>query len=167
MDSRLYDKIDFDWGSGNPIVGVGANKFSVRWEWVISHFAAGTYRFKSHFDDAMRVWIDGALVIDAWDPKWSWFGKRQVLRRLSAGNHRIKVEYREGWGNASVGLLWETAPSCDAVPSGEFCGEYFPNQDLSGEPLEASLDPAIDFDWQGGGPSEALSHDKFSARCAG
>gem|GEM_PF-2053071 len=166
VDSRLYDKIDFDWGSGNPIVGVGANKFSVRWEGDFP-FAAGTYRFKSHFDDAMRVWIDGALVIDAWDPKWSWFGKRQVLRRLSAGNHRIKVEYREGWGNASVGLLWETAPSCDAVPSGEFCGEYFPNQDLSGEPLEASLDPAIDFDWQGGGPSEALSHDKFSARWQG
>ncbi|MCB0027367.1 MAG: hypothetical protein KDE28_05635, partial [Anaerolineales bacterium] len=28
--------------------------------------AAATYRFTATMDDGLRVWVDGALVIDSW-----------------------------------------------------------------------------------------------------
>jgi len=61
----------------------------------------GTYSLRTISDDAVRVWVDGALVIDDWTPHES-----QVdYATLPPGKHDLRVEYRQvdGWRRAACG----------------------------------------------------------------
>jgi hypothetical protein len=57
--------IDFDWGSGSPASGLPTDGFAVRWRgrWQL---AEGAYRFYAYTDDGVRIWVDGAVIIDQW-----------------------------------------------------------------------------------------------------
>ena len=63
----------------------------------------GTYSLRTISDDAVRVWVDGALVIDAWQPHES-----QVdYAPLAAGRHELRVEYLQvdGWVELRVEII--------------------------------------------------------------
>jgi parallel beta-helix repeat protein len=64
---------------------------------------AGTYSLRTISDDAVRLWIDGALAIDAWTPHES-----QVdYAPITAGEHKLRVEYRQvdGWVELRVDII--------------------------------------------------------------
>jgi glucose/arabinose dehydrogenase len=92
--------LDRYWGSG-AAPGTGTDNFSARWVGKIS-IAAGTYTFWATSDDGMRVWVDGALIVD----RWASLGTTPVTRTVTGGLHTIRVEYWEGTGGAKVRLLW-------------------------------------------------------------
>jgi nitrous oxidase accessory protein NosD len=63
----------------------------------------GTYSIRTISDDAVRVWVDSALVIDAWTPHES-----QVnYAPLTAGEHKLRVEYRQvdGWVELRLDII--------------------------------------------------------------
>jgi parallel beta-helix repeat protein len=63
----------------------------------------GTYSLRTISDDAVRVWVDGALVIDAWTPHES-----QVdYAPLAAGRHELRVEYLQvdGWVELRLDIM--------------------------------------------------------------
>lgn len=71
--------------------------------------APGTYSLRTISDDAVRVWIDGTLAIDAWTPHES-----QVdYAPLPAGKHDLRVEYRQvdGWVELRVDIIRGSARS--------------------------------------------------------
>jgi hypothetical protein len=76
----------------------------VRWTRDV-YFSAGTYNFFVKHDDGVRVYVDGALVIDYWhdQPATTHSG----TRTLSAGTHRVKVEYYEHTQYASIVAWWD------------------------------------------------------------
>jgi glucose/arabinose dehydrogenase len=91
-----------DFGSSSP-TGVGPDNFSARWSGTF-HFPSGTYRFRATASDGIRVWVDDALLIDEWrDQSRTTF---TASRALSAGPHRVKVQWYEATGNAVAGLTW-------------------------------------------------------------
>jgi hypothetical protein len=98
------DPLRFDWGTGAPAPSLPADNFSVRWTRDM-HFSAGTYNFFAKHDDGVRLWVDGALVIDFWydQPATTHGG----TRALSAGTHQVKVEYYEHTGFASIVVWWD------------------------------------------------------------
>jgi PA14 domain len=49
-------------------------------------------------------------------------------------------------------------------PADPFAAQYFDNRELSGAPVLARNDDAIDFDWGGGTPGDGVPADNFSAR---
>lgn len=61
---------------------------------------AGTYVLRTISDDGVRVWVDGALVIDNWDVH----GSEVDSAPLAGGAHAIKVEYFEATGWAELRL---------------------------------------------------------------
>ena len=63
----------------------------------------GNYTLRTISDDAVRVWVDGALVIDDWDPHES----KVDAVPLTAGRHALRVEYRQvdGWVEVRVEIL--------------------------------------------------------------
>jgi parallel beta-helix repeat protein len=63
----------------------------------------GTYSLRTISDDAVRVWLDGALVIDAWTPHES-----QVdYAPLASGGHQLRVEYLQvdGWVELRLDIM--------------------------------------------------------------
>jgi parallel beta-helix repeat protein len=63
----------------------------------------GTYSLRTISDDAVRVWIDGRLAIDAWTAHES-----QVdYAPLTAGKHDLRVEYRQvdGWVELRLDII--------------------------------------------------------------
>src|SRR3989454_5435739 len=63
----------------------------------------GTYSLRTISDDAVRVWIDGTLAIDAWTPHES-----QVdYATVPPGKHDLRVQYRQvdGWVELRVDII--------------------------------------------------------------
>ena len=101
---REDSEINFNWGSGSPAPGINADNFSVRWTGQFT-FEAGAYRFKATADDGVRLWVDGALIVDAWreQPPTTY----EAMVTLAAGQHDIRMEYYERGGGSVAQLSWE------------------------------------------------------------
>ena len=104
---RSDSQINFDWGWGSPYAGGPSEFFSVRWEGDFV-FNAANYRFNLTCDDGARLYIDGVLVLDRWTGNQAI--TYDVSRPLTAGTHRIRLEYYESWGLAYARLSWRTDP---------------------------------------------------------
>lgn len=91
--------INFNYGTGNPVTGVGADNFTIRFE-SVQQFQAGTYEFVISYDDGMRLFIDNVLVLDRFVPA----GLRtdRVQQTLTAGPHTLKIEYLELTNEAQI-----------------------------------------------------------------
>lgn len=123
---RTDPQINFDWGSGKPIVcstslpcvyPIGNNGFSVRWYGEVYIPQTGGYALGILTDDGGRLWVDDVLVIDNWyipDTNQNW----KYFPELAQGKHRIRFEYWEGEGNAKAQLLWSSvALGTHPIPS--------------------------------------------------
>ena len=154
--TRFDDKLDFAWGLGSPGDEVPSDSFSARWtreEW----FEAGTYRFSYRSDDGIRVWVGDTLVVDDWHEQQS--DLTTVDRFIARGIQRVRVEYYERGGAATLQVSWEQISGGTGWRS-----EYYSNSNLAGSPVLVRYDPAIDFDWQADGPDAAVPADGFSVR---
>ena len=101
--------VSFDWGTGSPASGVNADQFSARWTRTAYFPSTGTYTLSATADDGVRVWVDGALLID------KWFAQSRTThtasKYLTAGNHDVKVEYFEASGSAACIVTWSLGAS--------------------------------------------------------
>ncbi|NPV09025.1 MAG: hypothetical protein HPY83_13810 [Anaerolineae bacterium] len=94
--------INFDWGQGYPLPGVGVDNFSVRWTRELD-LDEGQYRFTLRVDDGVRLWVDDELLVDEWHPGSS---THEVMVHLSQGRHQVRVEYFEATGEARAIVEW-------------------------------------------------------------
>ncbi|MDP9386714.1 MAG: PA14 domain-containing protein [Actinomycetota bacterium] len=142
--NRLFDEapavtrsdanLNFSWGTGSPAptAGVGADNFNVRWTGSLHVPSSGSYSFGTISDDGVRVWVNDTLVVDRWFDQAGGatpaYGPAMSLAAREA--HRIKVEYYENAGAASL-QLWARgqvpdqvlnptwfAPDAGALPAG-------------------------------------------------
>ncbi|GEM_PF-4285198 len=92
--------ITFDWGEAGPYPEGGRkDDFSVRWERT-DLFEAGIYTFAVRSDDGVRLYVDGELILDLWSEGFhDWAA---VDREMTAGRHRLRIEYFEATGPAAV-----------------------------------------------------------------
>ncbi|MEE8391315.1 MAG: PA14 domain-containing protein [Anaerolineae bacterium] len=153
-----YDQaIDFDWGNNSPDPTIAPDTFSVRWTRTLG-FNAGTYRFLTSTDDGVRVWVDGGLVVDAWEEmKLPNTHTGEVY--LADGQHTVTVEYYERGGGASAHVWWQLRETFT-----DWHGKYFDNRELVGGPALERNDADISFDWGVGAPVDWMPDDNFSVR---
>ena len=91
--ARGQPRLDYMWY--RPPLG-GAFRWLPQSHWSLNakgtvRLPAGTYSLRTISDDAIRVWVDGALLIDNWTPHES-----QVdYAPLPVGKHDLRVEYRQ------------------------------------------------------------------------
>ena len=154
--TRNDANIDFNWDKSAPAAGLPADGFSVRWTRTLA-FEGGLYRFRAVVDDGARIYVDGALVIDAWKDG----ARREVTGdvTLAKGNHTVVVEYYEATGDAFAQVRWERGTTFP-----DWKGEYWSNKSLSGNSVLVRNDAQIDFRWGEGRPDAVLPADNFSAR---
>jgi hypothetical protein len=152
--------INHDWGVGGP-PSLPANNFSVRWEGAFN-LSAGTYTFSATADDGVRVWLDGAMIINAWIDQGP--TTYTATRTITAGSHEIRMEYYERGGGAVARLSWSAPEACSAT---QLTTEYFANRTLTGSPALVTCDaPPVNKNWTGS-PAAGLPADNFSVRWAG
>ncbi|OFZ29060.1 MAG: hypothetical protein A2622_13290 [Bdellovibrionales bacterium RIFCSPHIGHO2_01_FULL_40_29] len=109
---RIDARIAFAWATGNAPMGVG-NLFSVRWTGQYKAVGATNY-FCTYSDDGVRVWINGALVINNWTdhaPVWNCSGNIA----LTAGTkYSVVMEYFENGGGSEAHLTRSGTSAADA-----------------------------------------------------
>ena len=67
-------------------------------------FGGGSVTFTARADDGVRVFLDGAVIIDQWhdQPATTYTSTQNVI----AGEHEVKVEYYEKTGDAVIQVSW-------------------------------------------------------------
>jgi hypothetical protein len=154
--TRYETSLTHDWGNGSPGEGIPADGFSARFTRDV-WFETGTYRFTYRSDDGLRVWVNDVLVVDSWQDQsdvWHF-----VDHTIPGGVNRVRIEYYERWGRATMQVGWEKLSGGDLWKA-----VYWPNVNLAGPAVLTRNDPAIDFNWGAGSPDPAVPVDRFSAR---
>lgn len=158
--------INFNWGETMlPAPYVPHDNFSVRWTSTQNLPATADYTITATSDDGVRVWVDGAVVIDGWSdhPPVAY----TATRTLAAGAHAFQVEYYNRYLGAMVvvQITSGVTPGPGPSPTGAWRGYYFNNIGFYGSPAFVRDDPAINFNWgEGGIPAPGVPHNNFSVR---
>lgn len=103
--TRSDSAVAFNWGAGSPAGNIGVDNFSARFTSDV-YFAAGTYRFTVTADDGVRFFLDNAFAgIDTFtvtQPNVT----LTVDIAISAGYHRLQLDYREYTSDAFLYFSW-------------------------------------------------------------
>ena len=98
LKTLTSDRLDYLSG-GVLEEGIPRDRFALVAEGTVV-LPGGDYTLQLISDDGARVWVDGRLAIDAWEPHES----RLDEARIAGGRHRLKVEYYEVGGWAEIRL---------------------------------------------------------------
>jgi serine/threonine protein kinase len=98
--------LEFDWFDRQPVPGLPADEFSIRWSGLFEPSFTGQHRFVGHRDDALRIWVNNRLVLDEWNGAAGGFSSRPVT--LTKGQmYPIRIEYAEHFGIAQLTIKLE------------------------------------------------------------
>lgn len=102
---RTDPAIDFRWDNRSPGPGVKQERFSVRWTGQVEVASEGDYLFSVTVAGGLRLWVDGALLLDRWydQPPVTY----TIPVRLGVGEHSLRLEYYCSRNPGLVRLYWE------------------------------------------------------------
>jgi surface antigen len=157
--------ISHNWGSSSPASGVNTDHFSARWERDVNFPTSGNWKFTIRSDDGFRIFIDGELFSHEWSAGWHDISPSKYL---TAGVHRIRLDYFEAAGDARVEFGWSAPPNNDGGFHGNWQTEWFSWDNLDpSRRTETTWESSINYDWGTGSPGHGLGPDNFSARWTG
>jgi hypothetical protein len=156
--TRIDPEPVFDWQQASPDPSLPVDAFTARWTRCLD-LEARYYIFTANADDYVRVLVDDIVVLESTPPNV------EIPFAVSAGNHCIKVEYREFIGFSYVNFAFRPGEAFIGVEaSTAWQAEFFANRDFAGPATFTRNDAAPQFDWQLGNPAPGLPVDNFSAR---
>ena len=99
--ARTESRLDYMWYRPT-VTGVPQARFAIEATAAVT-LPAGEFTLRTISDDAVRVWVDGVLAIDHWDPHES----AVDFITLPSGSHAIRVLYFqvEGWTELRVDVV--------------------------------------------------------------
>ncbi|BBO35733.1 alpha-L-arabinofuranosidase II [Lacipirellula parvula] len=147
---RVDQTIDFDWGTGTPIVGIPADGFGVTWTGFVRPDFSDAYQFRITSDERVRLWIGNELLIDNWTPHP--VAVDLGAKQLEAGKwYEIRIEYGDVTGQAEIELAWQsdrqTNGAFEAVAADHLSAAK-PAQLTATNPLGPGQDPFV-IQWEG------------------
>ena len=102
---RTDKRIDFDWGRYNPTPELTGNNFSVRWTGKLTPPESGNYTLGFTADDGARLYIDGKLLVDAWESNPTKTATKEIV--LEAGrSYDLRMEYFQYQRENIAKLVW-------------------------------------------------------------
>lgn len=100
----------------NPDPEIPHENVSMRFSGEIEISEAGSVLFMASSDDGVRVFVDEKLILSDWTDHPERMNERTL--ELSAGHHKVVIEYYQGGGGAGLEFGWVTAGQRGAL-SGE------------------------------------------------
>lgn len=113
LDKVEEAKLTHDWGWNAPANSVPADHFALVATSEVE-LRPGDYRLEVSSDDGVRVFFDDRPVLEAWT--WRIAKTDSVELAVSEGRHRLRVEYFEIDGGASLSV--RLLPRLSALPAG-------------------------------------------------
>lgn len=117
--TRLDSRVAFTWGSGAPAMEIPADNFSVRWLGSYEAQRTEALTLIARADDGVRVWLDGAAVIDDWVPT-SARDRTYTFNAEAGRRYSIRMDYFEAAGSASAVLEFQGPNTPRAAVSTQF-----------------------------------------------
>jgi len=103
--SRRDATIDFDWHDDNPVVGLQADDFSVRWTGWLVPATMGRYVLHISVDDGIRLWLNGRQLLDEWRGQSLSYYQLEV--DLKAGvPYALRIDYCQYAHSTRARLAW-------------------------------------------------------------
>ena len=112
--THLDPTIDFDWGNGAPLSGIGVDNFSVRWTGQVQAQFSETYTFTTLSDDGVRLWVNGQQLID----NWTDHGPAEntgTITLVAGQKYDVKMEFYENGGGAVAKLSWASPSTAKQI----------------------------------------------------
>jgi RHS repeat-associated protein len=103
-----------------------ADNWSVRYSGSIALTTTGTYTFRPYHHGGVRLFVNGKLVIDAWNAAETWTSTLATYVS-STPNAVVPIEmhYRDRGGDGNVDLHWiKPGGTLERVPSARFTPDY-------------------------------------------
>jgi hypothetical protein len=99
--TRTFPRLDWMWFRPT-IAGIPQARMAVEATARVT-LPAGPHTLRTLSDDAVRVWVDGKLVIDHWAPHET----MPDYATITGGSHDVRVQYVqvEGWSELRVDFL--------------------------------------------------------------
>lgn len=102
--------IDFNWGVGAPAGGVNIDNFSVRLTSTQTFPAAGSYAFTATVEDGLRLYVNGAPLINSMIESDGPRTLNATYNAPTAGTTAFLTLEMANWvGNAQLRLVWSLA----------------------------------------------------------
>jgi len=104
---RREDRLDYMWYRP-AIPGIPQERWGLETTASVT-LPDGEYSLRTISDDGVRVWVDGALVVDRLDPH----GSEVDEAPLAPGRHDLRVRYYQldGWAELRVDVIRGSVPS--------------------------------------------------------
>lgn len=106
---RIDPAVNFTWGNGSPDPTIPTDHFSARWIRNVIISEEASYNFRVTADDGVRLFVDGAPIIDKWRDQPPTTYSRMIW--LTQGTHEIIMEYYENAGSATAKLSFQRVSS--------------------------------------------------------
>ncbi|KAB2642916.1 MAG: hypothetical protein DVB26_01175, partial [Verrucomicrobia bacterium] len=107
--------INFDWGSSPPN-SLGTGTYSVRWTGQVLAPETGSYRLSTRTSDGVRLWINGAQVINDWkDHATNLWNDSEAITLNAGQKYTLKMEYYHNTNPSTVRLYWYMPSSQSAT----------------------------------------------------
>jgi beta-glucosidase len=116
--TRIDARVAFRWDRGAPTdtllaqgeltqeTALGVDDYSIRWTGKLLPPASGKYELVVGANDGFRLFIDGKLVTDGWQPNPRVTSKSAFIDLEGGKSYDIKLEYFEADRDAEVRLAW-------------------------------------------------------------
>ena len=103
--TRVDQQVNFGWTLNSPGRGIPFDWYSVRWTGTITVPAGQSPRIGVEGNEGYRLWIDDSLVVNVWQKRS--YTTSFAPQALTAGQHRVRLEFFESAGNARIKLVWD------------------------------------------------------------
>lgn len=95
------------WDRNSPGKGVPADLFSIRWTGLITPPETGTYVLGIVTDDRGRMYFDGEMKVDNWNPCQKNVMKTFRVRMEQGKKYPIRIEYADSTEYAGIRFQWK------------------------------------------------------------
>ena len=122
---RPETTVDQAWGgcAPDPVLTPGA--FSVRWTGTVNPRYSESYTFTADCEGAIRVWIDGAIVLDEWAATAG--GASTPVSLTADRAAELTVEFKATGIDAHARLLWSSSSQArEPLPQGRLAPPPWP-----------------------------------------
>jgi hypothetical protein len=105
VETRIDPQIRFDW-PGEPLAGMPADHFTVRWRGRLQPTSSGVHTFIIRSDDGVRLWLDSTLLIDTWHRPD--IADQQGEIALEAGRmYDVRIDYFDNTQGGEITWWWQ------------------------------------------------------------